>query len=304
MYLGKIFSAQPLDDQIKECSGSYWAEAVRAATYLENITPKRLLDHSTPFNKWFKISPAYHHLQPFLFLCYYINNLIRGKFSDCGSEGIFLGYEEGNQVYQILDRQTNLDQKAPSSNPRVTVQGKENSSEIINLEISALMLSLPDPEPKSIENSTERINPKTNLPILSRPDPEPDSNPPPKGKVGDSRNVIESRRRPNHSVNAVLLLDKEFPKNFHQAMKSDLHQHWEDAIQKELDYMEKPQVWSPTTLKEDTKLLSATWVFKCKTNEDGNLTKFKAQLCIQGFPQNEGIYYGDVSSPTRRLTSL
>ncbi|MBW0491841.1 hypothetical protein O181_031556 [Austropuccinia psidii MF-1] len=45
-------------------SGSYWGKAVRAATYLRNITPKRLLDHSTPFKKWFKRNPSYPHLQP------------------------------------------------------------------------------------------------------------------------------------------------------------------------------------------------------------------------------------------------
>ncbi|MBW0577895.1 hypothetical protein O181_117610 [Austropuccinia psidii MF-1] len=62
--------------------GTYWAEAVRTATYLQNITPKRSLDHSTPFSKWFERAPTYHHLQPFGCLCYYLNNLIRGKFTD------------------------------------------------------------------------------------------------------------------------------------------------------------------------------------------------------------------------------
>ncbi|MBW0551046.1 hypothetical protein O181_090761 [Austropuccinia psidii MF-1] len=87
-------------------------------------------------------------------------------------------------------------------------------------------------------------------------------------------------------------------------MKSDLHQHWEDAIQKELDNMEKHQVWSPATLTENTKALSTTWVFKRKTDEDGNLTKFKACLCVRVFHQTEGIDYGDVFSPTGRLTTL
>ncbi|MBW0527427.1 hypothetical protein O181_067142 [Austropuccinia psidii MF-1] len=168
-----------------------------------------------------------------------------------------------------------------------------------------------------MEDSTEVISSRTKPSSLFRTNnPEPDPNhlakgkspryewipenePPPKeilGKVGDPRNVMESRRRPKHSANAVSLLDEECPKNFHQ--------HWEDAIQKELDNMEKHQVWSPATLTENTKPLSTTWVFKCKTNEDGNLTKFKAPLCVRGFHQKEGIDYGDVFSPTGRLTSL
>ncbi|MBW0530774.1 hypothetical protein O181_070489 [Austropuccinia psidii MF-1] len=80
-------------------SRSYWAEVVITATYLENITPKDSLDYSTPFEKWFERTPWYHHLQPFGCLCYYLNNLTRGKFTDSGSEGIFLGYKEGHQAY-------------------------------------------------------------------------------------------------------------------------------------------------------------------------------------------------------------
>ncbi|MBW0497541.1 hypothetical protein O181_037256 [Austropuccinia psidii MF-1] len=131
------------------------------------------------------------------------------------------------------------------------------------------MPSRPNPGPDPIEHSMEVLITKTNQPKLCRADPEPDPNPHPKGK--SPRSKIESRRQPKHSANTVSLLDKECPKNFHQAIKSDLHQHWEDAIQKELYNMEKHQA-----LTEDTQLLSATWVFKRKTNEDGNLTKFKA----------------------------
>ncbi|MBW0530485.1 hypothetical protein O181_070200 [Austropuccinia psidii MF-1] len=70
--------------------------------------------------------------------------------------------------------------------------------------------------------------------------------------------------------------------------------------------MEKHCVWSPTTITpgEAKKPLSTTWVFKQKTDEDGNLSKFKARLCVRGFHQREGLNYGDISSPTGRLTSL
>ncbi|MBW0554939.1 hypothetical protein O181_094654 [Austropuccinia psidii MF-1] len=190
-------------------------------------------------------------------------------------------------------------------NQTLTTEHEKKSPQRTNLEIGSPTPSESNLEPDQIEDSTEVISTKTKSPSLLRTDnPEPDPNRLPKGKVGDPRNVIESRRQPKHSANAVSLLDEGCPKNFHQAMKSDLHQHWEDAIQKELDKMEKHQVWSPTTLTENTKHLSTTWVSKCKTNKDGNLTKFKAQLCVQGFHQKGGINYGDVFSPTGRLTSL
>ncbi|MBW0557849.1 hypothetical protein O181_097564, partial [Austropuccinia psidii MF-1] len=233
--------------------GTYWAEAVRTATYLQNITPKRSLDHSTPFR-----------------------------------------YEEGHRAYRILDRRTDLNQTL------ATKHEEGNPPQKNNLEMGSPTPPESNLEPDPVEDLPEVIPSRAKPPSLSRSDnPEPnpsrlakgksprykwipENEQPPKeilGKVGDPRNVMESQRRPKHTANAVSLLDEECPKNFHQAMKSNLHQHWEDAIQKELDNMEKHQVWSPATLTENTKALSTTWVFKRKTNEDGNLTKFKTRLC-------------------------
>jgi hypothetical protein len=69
--------------------------------------------------------------------------------------------------------------------------------------------------------------------------------------------------------------------------------------------MDQLQVWSIADIStKDIRPLTTTWVFNKKTNQDGNLTKCKAQLCVRGFNQWEGINYQDVFSPTGRLTSL
>ncbi|MBW0480140.1 hypothetical protein O181_019855 [Austropuccinia psidii MF-1] len=87
-------------------------------------------------------------------------------------------------------------------------------------------------------------------------------------------------------------------------MTSELNQQWKNAISNELENMEKHQFWSPKTIERSIKPLSTTWVFKRKTNENENLTKLKARLCIRGFHQKEGIDYKDLFFPTGRLTSL
>ncbi|MBW0536249.1 hypothetical protein O181_075964 [Austropuccinia psidii MF-1] len=107
-----------------------------------------------------------------------------------------------------------------------------------------------------------------------------------------------------HTANSVLLLDHDDPKNYSQAMKSNYQQEWKKSIATELENMRKHNVWSPSETNEHVKPLSTTWVFKRKTDEDRNLTKFKARLCVRGFNQKEGIDYGDVFSPTGRPTSL
>ncbi|MBW0555456.1 hypothetical protein O181_095171 [Austropuccinia psidii MF-1] len=186
-------------------SGSYWAKAVRTETYLENITPKKSLDHSTPFNKCFERTPTYHHLQPFGCLCYYLSNLIRGKFTDRGSKGFFLGYKEGHWAYQILDRRTGnvkithhiqyipnvfpgklsdpTNMKADQlqlitdlNQTLTTKPEKENSPQRKNFEIGSPTPSESNPEPDPIKNLTEVISSKKKPPSLSRTDPEPDPN--------------------------------------------------------------------------------------------------------------------------------
>ncbi|MBW0553849.1 hypothetical protein O181_093564, partial [Austropuccinia psidii MF-1] len=85
---------------------TFWAEAVRTAAYLENLTPKKVLNLSTPYQQWYNRTPSYKHLQPFGCKCVFLNNIQQGKFTERGSEGIFLGYEEGHRAYQILEGRT------------------------------------------------------------------------------------------------------------------------------------------------------------------------------------------------------
>ncbi|MBW0551048.1 hypothetical protein O181_090763 [Austropuccinia psidii MF-1] len=172
--------------------GTYWAEAIRTATYLENITPKRSLDHSTPFSKWFERTPTYHHLQPFGCLRYYLNNLIRGKFTDRGSEGIFLGYKEGHQAYRILDRQTG-NKKFTHHVKFVPNVFPGKLSNPTNMEADQLRLTTDLNQTLATEHEERNPPQKNNLemgsptPLESYLEPDP---------VEDLPEVIPSRKKP------------------------------------------------------------------------------------------------------------
>ncbi|MBW0520000.1 hypothetical protein O181_059715 [Austropuccinia psidii MF-1] len=64
--------------------------------------------------------------------------------------------------------------------------------------------------------------------------------------------------------------------------------------------MEKHNALSPVNPGIRTKTLSTTWFFKKKTEESGNLYKFKAQICIKHYHQKEGADYIEVLSPNQK----
>ena len=45
-------------------------------------------------------------------------------------------------------------------------------------------------------------------------------------------------------------------------------------------------------------------MFKAKTDANGNISKYKARVVVQGFNQKEGIDYEETFSPVVRLDSL
>jgi hypothetical protein len=120
----------------------------------------------------------------------------------------------------------------------------------------------------------------------------------------DQANIIESGLRTCRSANAAILSHDD-PKTYHQAVSSFDSENWEGAISNELGNMDRLHVWSVANVSgKDIRPLTTTWVFKKKTDQDGNLAKYKARLCVCVFNQQEGINYQDIFSLTGRLTSL
>ncbi|MBW0497485.1 hypothetical protein O181_037200 [Austropuccinia psidii MF-1] len=116
-------------------------------------------------------------------------------------------------------------------------------------------------------------------------------------------NRVKQQANSKQSANFVeaIVLD---PKSFSQETHHPDSKQWLEAINNELSNMKTHQVWSSHEQDKSIHPLTTTWVFKRKTDANGNLTKYKARLCVRGFNQREGIDYDDVFSQTGRLASL
>ena len=57
-------------------------------------------------------------------------------------------------------------------------------------------------------------------------------------------------------------------------------------------------------LPDDRQAIENKWIFKKKTNVDGNVTVYKARLVAKGFQQVQGDDYDETFSPVAMLKSV
>ncbi|KAK1643188.1 hypothetical protein QYE76_060993 [Lolium multiflorum] len=60
----------------------------------------------------------------------------------------------------------------------------------------------------------------------------------------------------------------------------------------------------PATLTDSRKAIENKWIFKRKTDADGNITVYKARLVAKGFRKIQGVDYDETFSPVAKLKSV
>ena len=66
----------------------------------------------------------------------------------------------------------------------------------------------------------------------------------------------------------------------------------------------KMRLWALVELPAGRKPIGSKWVFKKKTNAEGKVEKYKAQLVAKGYSQVPEIDFGDIFSPVAKVTSI
>ena len=68
--------------------------------------------------------------------------------------------------------------------------------------------------------------------------------------------------------------------------------------------LHKNEAWDLVELSAGRKPIGSKWVFKKKTNAEGKVEKYKAQLVAKGYSQVSGIDFGDIFSPVAKVISI
>ena len=87
----------------------------------------------------------------------------------------------------------------------------------------------------------------------------------------------------------VMLLDQGEPTNYEEAMMILDFDKWLEAMKSEIGSMYENEVWTLTDLPDDRRVIENKWIFKKKTDADGNVTIYKVRLVAKGYRQVQGV---------------
>ena len=101
-----------------------------------------------------------------------------------------------------------------------------------------------------------------------------------------------------------MLLDNDEPMSYEEAMVGLNSNKWLEAMKSEIGSMYENEVWTLTDLPDDRRAIENKWIFKKKTDADGNVTIYKARLVAKGYRQVQGVDYDETFSPVAKLKSV
>ena len=105
-------------------------------------------------------------------------------------------------------------------------------------------------------------------------------------------------------MNVVMLNEPDEPTNYKEAMEGPNSEKWLESMKSEIDSMYANKVWTLVDIPEDRKAIENKWIFKKKTDADGNVSVYKARLVAKGFRQVQGVDYEETFSPVAMIKSI
>jgi hypothetical protein len=288
----------------KNLSNIFWAEVVACSFYLLNRSPTTSLKMKVPQEAWSGTNLNVAHLRTFGCIAYaHIPSELRKKLDDRSEKCIFTGYSETTKSYRLYN---------PISKKLILSRDvKFLENQLWNDSEKQLMDSQNPLLPSSEnEKNLEQQVPQTILPRLQvQRQPE--------NSQGNSTSSRESFSEPQNQRTQILreihqpLDDFEQhnlfslmscqPTSFKEATKEP---HWVQAMNQEIDSIEKNKTWDLLDLPTHEKSIGVKWIYKTKLNEKGQIEKHKERLVAKGISQQPGTDYGETFSLVARLDTV
>ena len=141
------------------------------------------------------------------------------------------------------------------------------------------------------------------------------------GPVAESGGETQEREEPRHSnrekrgvpplrfIEAYLASAADVgadqnPQSVQEALQGEHKEEWQQAMNSEMASLRENGVYELVDRPKGKKVVKSKWVFRVKTNEKGEIEKYKARVVAKGYSQVEGVDYDQTFSPTVRFESI
>ncbi|KAK9020300.1 hypothetical protein V6N11_054789 [Hibiscus sabdariffa] len=265
---------------------SFWGYALETATFTLNRVPSKSVQ-KTPHEMWTGRRPNMSFMK--IWGCKaYVKHQMSTKLEPKSENCTFVGYPKETKGYYFYN-----ENKVFVARTGVFLEKEflTNSGKGRNIELEEVQQQqVIEPEVEGISQAVEE-NP-TDL------------------ETQPLRRSTRERHEPERygflvtTQGDVILVDQDEPKTYQEAVASPDSEKWLEAMRSEMDSMSENQVWTLVEPPEGIKPIGCKWVFKKKTDMDGNVQTYKGRLVAKGFRQIHGVDYDETFSPVAMIKSI
>ncbi|GJR39546.1 retrotransposon protein, putative, ty1-copia subclass [Tanacetum coccineum] len=264
--------------------------ALESATCILNMVPTKKVD-KTPYELWYGKVPNLSYLK--VWGCEaLVKRDTPDKLEQRSVKCIFIGYPKETMGYYFY---------FPPENKIVVARYAEFfEKRLISQEISGRAVDLEEIQEEEDTTPSE---------ITSNIPQEVEGFEPPQEEVIPIRRSERTHRAPNRlclnvEVEEHSLGDLGEPANYKAAMLDPESKKWVDAMNAEMQSMIDNMVWVLVDLPPNCKTVGSKWIFKKKTDMDGNVHIYKARLVAKGYTQTYMVDYEETFSPVADIRAI
>ncbi|KAK4838849.1 hypothetical protein QYF36_016968 [Acer negundo] len=258
-----------------KASKNIWAEAVNTACYIGNRVFLKPSTRQTSYELWRGRKPNVSYFHTVGSKCYILNDrdhLV--KFDAKSDDGIFINYALNSRAYRVFNLKT------------------RRIMESSNVVINDTRLKFNDHEEQIVDDSllenvvetpiVENTQPIDRVLLLKSKEPAPwvrklyDE----KDIIGEVNEGVRTRHQITDLISYTCYTSQIEPKKVEEALNDEF---WVLAIQEELNQFKRNEVWTLVPKPKSTNVISTKWIYRNKSDEDGNIIRNKARLVAQGY---------------------